>query len=200
MARKAELSINGQSFLAEFLKVDRKKIYGWSTVEVFDEKGSECRMADLAEGRYILPSGSSALVTLSAKGETVSKSSLIGVDAQGNKVELVPSIYDQTVMLREANMDEYFSLSVKSVYQLNIEEMPDRIMADLKSGKIYYFIFNYRADYEGDDAYLLSNGMDVFAITGKCSDFEFIGLNDNEQNLVLDEEPIVEEEMDFAMF
>lgn len=200
MARKAELSINGQSFLAEFLKVDRKKIYGWSTVEVFDEKGSECRMANLAEGRYVLPSGSSALVTLSAKGETVSKSSLIGVDAQGNKVELVPSIYDQTVVLREANMDEYFSLAVKSVYQLNIEEISDRIMADLKSGKIYYFIFNYRADYEGDDAYLLSNGMDVFAITGKCSDFEFIGLNDNEQNLVLDEEPIVEEEMDFAMF
>lgn len=200
MARKAELSINGQSFLAEFLKVDRKKIYGWSTVEVFDEKGSECRMANLAEGRYVLPSGSSALVTLNAKGETVSKSSLIGVDAQGNKVELVPSIYDQTVVLREANMDEYFSLAVKSVYQLNIEEIPDRIMADLKSGKIYYFVFNYRADYEGDDAYLLSNGMNVFAITGKCSDFEFIGLNDNEQNLVLDEEPIVEEEMDFAMF
>ena len=200
MARKAELSINGQSFLAEFLKVDRKKIYGWSTVEVFDEKGSECRMANLAEGRYVLPSGSSALVTLNAKGETVSKSSLIGVDAQGNKVELVPSIYDQTVVLREANIDEYFSLAVKSVYQLNIEEIPDRIMADLKSGKIYYFVFNYRADYEGDDAYLLSNGMNVFAITGKCSDFEFIGLNDNEQNLVLDEEPIVEEEMDFAMF
>lgn len=200
MARKAEFSINGQSFLAEFLKVDRKKIYGWSTVEVFDEKGSECRMANLAEGRYVLPSGCSALVTLNAKGETVSKSSLIGVDAQGNKVELVPSIYDQTVVLREANMDEYFSLAVKSVYQLNIEEIPDRIMADLKSGKIYYFVFNYRADYEGDDAYLLSNGMNVFAITGKCSDFEFIGLNDNEQNLVLDEEPIVEEEMDFAMF
>lgn len=200
MARKAELSINGQSFLAEFLKVDRKKIYGWSTVEVFDEKGSECRMANLAEGRYVLPSGSSALVILNAKGETVSQSSLIGVDAQGNRVELVPSIYDQTVVLREANMDEYFSLAVKSVYQLNIEEIPDRIMADLKSGKIYYFIFNYRADYEGDDAYLLSNGMNVFAITGKCSDFEFIGLNDNEQNLVLDEEPIVEEEMDFAMF
>ena len=200
MARKAELSINGQSFLAEFLKVDRKKIYGWSTVEVFDEQGSECRMADLAEGCHVLPSGSSALVTLNTNGETVSKSTLIGVDAQGNKVQMVPSIYDQTVMLREADMDEYFSLAVKSVYQLKIEELPDGIMDDLKSGKIYYFIFNYRADYEGDDAYLLSNGTDVFAITGKCSDFEFMGLNDNEQELIVDEEPMVEEDMDFAMF
>lgn len=200
MGRKAEFLINGQSFLAEILKVDRKKIYGWSKVDVFDEKGSECRMADLVEGRHVLPAGSSALVTLNTKGETVSKSSLIGVDAQGNIAPLVPSIYDQTVVLRAADMDEYFSLAVKSVYQLKFEELPNGIMADLKNGKIYYFIFNYRADYEGDDAYLVSNGTDVFAITGKCSEFEFIGLNDNEENLVLDEEPMIEEDMDFAMF
>jgi hypothetical protein len=31
MARKAEFSINGQSIIAELKKVDRKKIYGWST-------------------------------------------------------------------------------------------------------------------------------------------------------------------------
>ena len=29
------LTINGLSVLAELKKVDRKKIYGWSTIEVF---------------------------------------------------------------------------------------------------------------------------------------------------------------------
>ena len=39
MARKAEFLINGQSVLAELKKVDRKKIYGWSTVEVLTKMG-----------------------------------------------------------------------------------------------------------------------------------------------------------------
>ena len=50
MARKAEFSINGLSVLAELKKVDRKKIYGWSTIEVFDQNGSKCTLAGLAEG------------------------------------------------------------------------------------------------------------------------------------------------------
>ena len=37
MARKAEFSINGLGVMAELKKVDRKKIYGWSTIEVFDQ-------------------------------------------------------------------------------------------------------------------------------------------------------------------
>ena len=91
MARKAEFSINGLSVMAELKKVDRKKIYGWSTIEVFDQNGSKCKLAGLAEGQYVMPSGSSALVSLNAKGEAVSKITLVGVDSDGKKVEKVPS-------------------------------------------------------------------------------------------------------------
>ncbi len=199
MGRKAEFSINGQIIMAELNKVDRKKIYGWSTIEVFDQNGSKCKLAGLAEGQYVMPSGSSALVSLNSKGEAVSKSTLVGVNSDGNKVEKVPSIYDQKVILREATVDEYLSMAVKSVYQLQIEENKEALLADLNSGKLYYFVFNYRADYEGDDAFLISTGNDVFAITGMKSDFEFIGLEDNEQELV-PEETQVEDDLDFAMF
>ena len=199
MGRKAEFSINGQIIMAELNKVDRKKIYGWSTIEVFDQNGSKCKLAGLAEGQYVMPSGSSALVSLNSKGEAVSKSTLVGVNSDGNKVEKVPSIYDQKVILREATVDEYLSMAVKSVYQLQIEENKEALLVDLNSGKLYYFVFNYRADYEGDDAFLISNGTDVFAITGMKSDFEFIGLEDNEQELV-SEETQVEDDLDFAMF
>ena len=200
MARKAEFSINGQSIIAELTKVDRKKIYGWSAIEVFDENGSKCNLAGLAEGQFVMPSGSTALVSLNSKGETVSKSTLVGVDSAGKKVEKVPSIYDEKVMLREATVDEYLSMSVKSVYQLQIDENKEALLADLNSGKIYYFVFNYRADYEGDDAFLISSGTDVFAITGMLTDLEFIGLEDNEQELVPEETEAVEDDMDFAMF
>ena len=199
MARKAEFSINGQSIMAELNKLDRKKIYGWSTIEVFDENGSKCKLSGLAEGQHVLPSGSTALVSLNSKGEAISKSTLIGINSEGKKVEKVPSIYDQKVMLREATIDEYLSMAVKSVYQLQIDENKDTLLKELNNGKIYYFVFNYRSDYEGDDAFLISNGNDVFVITGMKSDFEFIGLEDNEQELV-PEETQVEDDLDFAMF
>ena len=201
MARKAEFSINGQSIIAELTKVDRKKIYGWSAIEVFDENGSKCNLAGLAEGQFVMPSGSTALVTLNSKGETVSKDTLIGVDSDGKKVEKVPSIYDEKVMLREATVDEYLSMAVKSVYQLQVDENKEALLNELNKGKIYYFVFNYRADYEGDDAFLISNGTDVFAITGMSADLEFIGLEDNEQELVPEEaEAVEEDDMDFSMF
>jgi hypothetical protein len=201
MARKAEFSINGQSIIAELTKVDRKKIYGWSAIEVFDENGSKCNLAGLAEGQFVMPSGSTALVTLNSKGETVSKDTLIGVDSDGKKVEKVPSIYDEKVMLREATVDEYLSMAVKSVYQLKVDENKEALLNELNKGKIYYFVFNYRADYEGDDAFLISNGTDVFAVTGMSADLEFIGLEDNEQELVPEEaEAVEEDDMDFSMF
>jgi|TARA_B110000503_G_scaffold96440_1_gene145022 hypothetical protein len=201
MARKAEFSINGQSIIAELTKVDRKKIYGWSAIEVFDENGSKCNLAGLAEGQFVMPSGSTALVTLNSKGETVSKDTLIGVDSDGKKVEKVPSIYDEKVMLREATVDEYLSMAVKSVYQLQVDENKEALLNELNKGKIYYFVFNYRADYEGDDAFLISNGTDVFAVTGMSADLEFIGLEDNEQELVPEEaEAVEDDDMDFSMF
>jgi len=201
MARTVEFSINSLSMTAELKKVDRKKIYGWSKIEVYDENKSKCKLAGLADGTYILPSGSTSLVTLNTKGEIVSKKDMVGLDLNGKPVEKVPSIYDKTVMLREATIDEYLSLSVKSVYQLNISENKESFLKELNSRKIFYFVFNYREDYEGDDAFLLSNGNEIFAITGMLSESEFVGLMDNEKELVIEEsEENEDDDLDFAMF
>ena len=67
MARQAEFIINGNSVMAELKKVDRKKIYGWSTIEVFDEDGSKCKLASISDGVHVLPSGSSSLIKFNDK-------------------------------------------------------------------------------------------------------------------------------------
>ena len=200
MARKAEFIVNGQSIEAELKKVDRKKIYGWSTVEVYDENGSKCKLAGLAGGRYVMPSGSTALMSVNKGGEYVSKKLLVGVDKDGKKVPIVPSVFDNPVQLREATVDEYLSLAVKSVYQLMGEDNLEVLMKELSDGKLYYFVYNYRADYEGDDAFLISNGKDVFAVTGMMADLEFIGLEDNEEELGTEDSEEEEDDLDFAMF
>ena len=200
MARQAEFIINGNSVMAELKKVDRKKIYGWSTIEVFDENGSKCKLASISDGVHILPSGSSSLMKFNDKGETVSLSDLVGFNQKGEKVEKVPSIYDGKVELKESTIDDYLSLAVKTVYQLNMEDNTI-MLSELKDGKVFYFVFNYRADYEGDDAFLISNGETAFAVIGKIADLEFVGMNDNEKELVVNEEESSEEdELDFAMF
>ena len=200
MARQAEFIINGTSVMAELKKVDRKKIYGWSTLEIFDENGSKCKLASISDGVHVLPSGSSSLIRFNDKGETVSSSDLVGFNQQGNKVEKIPSVYDGKVGLKESTIDDYLSLAVKTVYQLNMED-DTTMLSELKDGKIFSFIFNYRADYEGDDAFIISNGQTAFAVIGKLADLEFVGLNDNETELVELEEDIQEEdELDFAMF
>tara|TARA_B100001287_G_scaffold235392_1_gene207520 strand:- start:3149 stop:3745 length:597 start_codon:yes stop_codon:yes gene_type:complete len=198
MARKAEFTLKGKSVMAELKKVDRKKIYGWSNIEVYDENESICKLAGLAEGRYVMPSGSTSLITLDSKGESVSRSSLVGVDKDGKKVPIVSSIYDEKVVLNESSIDDYLTLAVKSVYQLNLEN-DDFLLDELNSGKIYHFIFNYRADYEGDDAFLISNENEVFAITGMCAELDFIGLENNEQELYQEDQE-EDDDLDFAMF
>ena len=200
MARQAEFIINGTSVMAELKKVDRKKIYGWSTVDVFDENGSICKLASISDGVHVLPSGSSSLIKFNDKGETVSSSDLVGFNQKGEKVEKVPSIYDGKIELKESTIDDYLSLAVKTVYQLNMEDATT-MLSELKDGKVFSFIFNYRADYEGDDAFLISNGQTAFAVIGKIADLEFIGLNDNETELVeLEDDTQEEDELDFAMF
>ena len=201
MARKAEFLVNGRTFMVELKKVDRKNIYGWSSIEAYDENGSKCDLAGLAEGKHIMPSGSTSLATLNSSGEAINKSELIGIDLAGNKVSLVPSIYDGKVMLREATIDEYLATAVKSVYQLQIDEDKEVLLEALSLDKIYYFIFNYSADFEGDDAFLVSNENEIFVIVGKSADLEFIGLEENEQELMPEEtQDEVEDELDFAMF
>ena len=199
MARQSIFEFDNMSVSAELKKVDRKKIYGWSTVEVYDENNVECDLAGIADGSIVLPKGSTALKRLSVSGEEISSKELVGVDLEGNKVEMVPSIYDEPVKLTKSTINDYLSLAVKTVYQLNIEEGADKLITALKD-TVYYFTFNYRADYEGDDAFLITDGQNVFAVVGKIADFEFIGLKENESELTAVDDTEEDDDLDFAMF
>ena len=86
MGRTASLIFNNQSFTVDFIKLDRKKIYGWTKTEVFDDQNRPCSLATIADEQYVLPSGSIAMASFNDEGEYISKSNLIGVDKEGKKV------------------------------------------------------------------------------------------------------------------
>ena len=73
------------------------------------------------------------------------------------------------------------------------------ILLFLDSALFYCFVFNYREDYEGDDAYILSNGINFFIIVGKQNSYEYLELNTISID-VEDEDSTQDDDLDFSMF
>ena len=200
MSRQIKFNLEGVLLQAPISKVDRAKLYGTSTREVYDENGDECTLSDLYQGSVILPKGSVSQVLIDKKGNYISRSELIGFNKLNQKVEKVASIYSQENNCKKTSIDEFLSANIKSVYQLNIEH--DNLESWKKcflNNEIYHFIFNYREDFEGDDAYILSNGSDFFVIVGKQNEYEFLELDTI--SVESDEEDIADDDnLDFSMF
>ena len=200
MSRQIKFNLEGVLLEAPITKVDRAKLYGTSTREVYDENGDECTLSDLYQGSVILPKGSVSQVLIDKKGNYVSRSELIGFNRLDQKVEKVASIYSQENNCKKTSINEFLSANIKSVYQLNIRE--DNLESWKKcflNDEIYHFIFNYREDFEGDDAYILSNGSDFFVIVGKQNEYEFLELDTI--SIESDEEDLTDDDnLDFSMF
>lgn len=199
MARKVKFNINSSLLESGIVKVDRSKLYGSSKKIVRDMKGNECVLSNLYNGDRILPKGSISQVLVDSEGLFVSRSALVGFNSNNEQVEKVSSIFSNDNQCEKVNLDEFLSVNVKSIYQLVIEEDDKEKWNTLfANDEIYHFVFNYREDYEGDDAYLISNGDDLFITVGKKNDFEFL----EQSNIVIDdeEEEEIDDELDFSMF
>jgi len=200
MGRKVSFKIEGSLLESEIVKVDRTKLYGSSEKIVYDTKKEECVLSDLYEGSIILPRGSVAQVLIDENGNSVSRSELIGFNLQGEKVEKVPSIFSIENNCKKVEIDDFISSSIKSIYQLVMDE--DQIESWKKyfaNDEVYLFEFNYREDYEGDDAFLISNEEGFFISVGKSSEFEYLELS-NVSVEDTDEDLEIEEDLDFSMF
>jgi len=200
MGRKVSFKIEGSLLESEIVKVDRAKLYGNSKKIVFDSSKEECVLSDLYEGSVILPRGSIGQVLIDENGNSVSRSELIGFNLKGEKVEKVPSIFSIENNCKKVHMDDFISSSVKSIYQLVINK--DEIDSWRKyfiNDEVYLFEFNYREDYEGDDAFLISNDDGFFISVGNRNEFEFLELS-NISVEDLDDVIEIEDDLDFSMF
>ena len=200
MGRKVSFKIEGSLLESEIVKVDRTKLYGTSEKIVYDTNKEECVLSDLYEGSIILPRGSVGQVLIDENGNSVSRSELIGFNLQGEKVEKVPSIFSIENICKKVEIDDFISSSIKSIYQLVIDE--DQIESWKKyftNDEVYFFEFNYREDYEGDDAFLISNEDGFFISVGKSNEFEFLELS-NVSVEDTDEDIEIEDDLDFSMF
>jgi len=200
MAKDLNLVIGTSTFAVAPVKLERKKLYGWTELRVQEPDGTICRQAGLgSDGQTIVPKGAVKLGMVKDDGSWMEKSELKAVHADGTEVVPVASSFDADIALTEkATSETLLNHIISSVYQLDGDNAA--ALAAALGTDIYTFPFSYRGGAEASTAFLLTNGTTPYIFVGQEAQFDFIGL---EEQGVLDEPDdevaIEEDELDFSM-
>jgi hypothetical protein len=203
MAKPLVLTLDGAVFPVALDKVERSDLYGFVEIETLDDQGRKCSLATLADdGRSVIPSGGTAIVTLSPEGNWLDKTTLTPTDHQGNRILPVLSSYAAPVPLdKTATIDEYLSHDIRAVYQVSSEVDLGPLLGPLREGTIYQFPYSFRGGLEPDTAFLLlsADGLPFLAV-GSPTKLELVGFEQNAA--ITGEEDAGEDEegaLDFSM-
>ncbi len=202
MPRSLTLSLDGEEFSVQLKKIDRNDLYGSVEIEAFDEKGNPAQLLVLAaDGKTLLSKGGTALATLDAKGNSVERNTLKPVNTEGVDIETVESSFGKSNTLKLAEIDDYLSQIVKSIYILEpVEDGDIKFLLDhLSSGLVYSFPFSYRGGTEYDNAFIIGNKADAFMVIGKEARFQFAKLNQVAQLDSIEDEEISGDDIDFDL-
>ena len=201
MARELSISLGGATYNLAPVKVERRKVYGWTELRAIDSEGDLCRSASLdSNGVTVIPTGAIKLGIIGEDGKWLDKSELQPVHADGTRANLIQSSFDTGINLdKKASAEDLLDLLATSVYVLDGEGAGD--LAVKTENDIYSFRFNYNADYEDSPAFLVSNGQQVFIIVGRKAQFEFLSLDEaGDLNLEEDEPDEFDlDDLDFSM-
>ena len=148
MPRYLKFQFGNSEFECGMNKIDRAKLYGSVDVETYDVDGNRCELATLAnDGKTLIPHGGTAFAYVNDDGLWVERSELQPVSLAGDKLEVLPSSFDQTIALTDkATMEEFLNHSVRLCYHLdyNDDEIAAEFAESIKAGDIYRFGFLYR--------------------------------------------------------
>lgn len=200
MARALNLSFKGTPFNVNIDKIDRSKLYGYTNVDVKDDNGSSCGLATISEdGKHILSKGCVGYATLNERNEYMATADIHMKDKDGNLLEKRPSSFDlDDIPLEVSSVKEYLTIAVKSVYQLSAgdDTSISSLIPHLEEHKVLKFAFNYRADYDSDDAFVIHNEEAAFMVLGSVSPFQFIGLDQKPETVDAEEDD--DDDFDFG--
>lgn len=201
MARNLTFALGGREYAATPLKIERKKLYGWTETIALDDDGNECRLVSMDEtGTVIIPKGGVGLGIVSPELEWVDRGSLKVVSLDGGEAQLIKSSYDTTIALSQtATPEEFLDCAITAFYQIPDAD-PELIAAARE--KLFTFDYIYRDGYETQRAFLVENEGALFMMLGYKAELEMLSLDEAG---VIEEEPEEAEEeesdeIDFSMF
>ena len=153
----------GADYRAAPVKLERKKIYGWTDVVATDRSGSVCGSAYLSpDDALIIPSGGLEQATVDETGRWVNKTELTAYSEDGKEqLVMFPSSFDAPIDLKKrATVEEFLDNDWESVYQLVNDDLAEAI-----GDKIYKFDFSYRGGTNHNDSYLINTPGGLLRLT-----------------------------------
>lgn len=200
MARSLVFRLNGSEYQLEPIKLDRKKLYGWTELIALDECGTECQLATIDEtGSLIIPKGGVGSGMIKQSGEWIDKSELVAFSLDGLPAIKHPSSFAAPIELNSlATFEDLLDHSMTSVYLLKGDENYGDLKIVCKT-EIYMFQFSFTDSYEPSTGFLVENSGELFILVGEKHDFPPIGLDEavtiDEDSDDLDND----DELDFGM-
>ena len=198
MAKELIFKLFDTWFAATPVKLERKKVYGWTETIATDKNGEACVSAYLSpDDSLVIPSGGIKQATVDSDGRWIDKSELIAYSEDGeNKLPILPSSFDAPIELNaKATIEEFLDNDWESVYQLVNPELAAAVDEDR-----FKFDFIFRGGTNHNDAYLLNTPEGLFLFAGDKQEFPLVSLA--EETAIDDNEEPGEEidELDFSMF
>jgi len=151
----------------DFKKITRSMLQGKIKRRAIGPDGEVCTRASVTkDGSLVLQSGMTAQGYFKkgggeGGGQWVPNGEVIGLDLADRPVEQVPSTLGEAQLLEgPVDVEDYLDLQQKALYALDAVELHPSLKKSLDLGDIYRLPFNYRTDYEGLTAYLLSSKED----------------------------------------
>lgn len=197
MAKEFTFILGGAPYSAAPVKLERKKLYGWSSIVATDRDGRICTAAYISpEDTLMIPSGAAKLATVDESGVIVKKSDLVAFDVDGNALESHLSSFDTPIELTQTATEEQFlDHEWASVYQIQNPELAAAV-----ENRIFIFPFSYSGGTTLQDGFLMNCPAGLFLFAGAPVDFTPVSLADE---AVIDEgeEVTVDDidELDFSM-
>ncbi len=167
MAKPIVISVDGIESGFDHTKLDRARLYGARKRIPLDQGGAPCVKAALTvDGLYLLQSGMTAQGYFDEDGRWLQKSQLVGLDADGNPLELKPSTLGVATTAESIDPSVMLRYTINSVYVLTPTTLDDALAKKLEGGEVFQFGFNYGSDYREETAFLVKNADGFFCLVG----------------------------------
>jgi len=200
MAKPIIVNWKGVASSFKLEKLDRTKLYGKRQRQVLDPGGERCERAELTrDGALLIRTGMTAQGYFDEGGTWIANRELVGIDPEGEVLPKAPSTLGAEQPLDgPVNPSDVLDLAVRSVYILTPDGLDPDLQKRLLAGEVFRFVFNYRADYNAETAFLVGNKSGFFALVGQPAEAPWGEL----ETVVTEtfEDDGDDDELDFEMF
>ena len=167
MAKPIILTLDGVESTFDHGKLERTRLYGARRRIPLDPAGQPCQRAALTtDGLYLLQGGMTAQGYFDETGRWLQKSQLVGLDADGQPLELKGSTLGVAQPLTAVDPAEVLRHTIDAVYMLEATTVDAALAKRLDSDEVFRFGFNYGADCHEETAFLLRNTEGCFCLVG----------------------------------